>query len=117
MGLSDNPTRYEPGRWHLVCYDNNGFVFDEQLADWCDWLDSGTSEPYGESDGEPRTIMIFKDSARPRSQSKRVDDFHRSPVMYSSLDVAAEWEVDGYGGAEIMTIWRRGHRMVQGLNG
>lgn len=117
MTRQDNPTRYEAGRWHLACYDDVGFVFDEHLSDWCDWLDSGTSEPYVETDTEPRIIVIFKDTARPRSQSAREDDYHRNPGYYHALDVAAEWDIEAYTGAEIMTIWRRAHQMVQGLNG
>jgi hypothetical protein len=111
-----NPTQYEPGRWHLVCLDEDGFVFNEHLVAWCDWSESTSDTSFYDTDGSPATIMIVQESAVPRSQSDNVDDFHRSPGVYASRDVAAEWDVEDLTGSEIMLIWNRARPMTQGLN-
>lgn len=101
---AERPSRYDPKRWHAVALDEDGFVLSfHDLEAWYDEPDENT---------EPEEIKIVTGTAVPLSQSSRVDDFHRSPGSYRTLDVIAEWDVSGYEPEEVETIFSRATRIV-----
>jgi hypothetical protein len=97
-----NPTKYDPARIYAVVADEDGYVLEpEEVEAWA--MDPEDEEGCA----EPITLYLVTGSALPRSQSDLLDDFHRMPGSYRSLDVIAEHDLESEEPADVALRMRQ----------